>query len=205
MKRRGITESKKGLEVSMGMMITIVIAVITLILALTLLRNLFTGATTSVTSVNQQLAKEIDKIFADENKKLVVYLGQDKTAKIRAGTTNFGIAIASQTITNSRISNVSQVQYKFELDESNPTSCVKAVLGKAKTASLIKTTLNTWLDSTGASGPTSNYIIFLSIPEDTQICTQPIRVTAIDRTVVPEGEVIAIDTFNVEILKKGLF
>jgi hypothetical protein len=207
MKRRGILsrDNKKAIEVSMGMMITIVIAVITLILALALVRNLFTGATQSVTSINDKVSSEINKIFADESRKLVIYLGQDKTAKIKAGTTDFSLAIAAQTIANSRINNRSEIQFKFELDESAPKSCIKTI-GKALTSSLFQVKLNDWVNANDRiEGPLAGYILRITVPDTTQICSQTVYVTALDKTVDPAGETIASDSFTISILGKGLF
>jgi hypothetical protein len=205
MQRRGIMRGKKGIEVSMGMMITIVIAVITLILALALLRNLFTGATQSVTTINDKVSSEINKIFADENRKLVIYLGTDKTAKIKAGTADFSLAIAAQTIANSRINNRSELQFKFELDDSSPVNCVKTI-GKSLTAALFQVKLDQWVNANDRiEGPLGGYILHLKVPDTTQICTQTVYVTALDKTVNPEGETIASDAFTISILGKGLF
>lgn len=205
MKRRGILGNKKGIEVSMGMMITIVIAVITLILALSLIRNLFTGATSSVNSINDKVSSEINKIFADESRKLVIYLGTDKTAKIKAGTPEFSLAIAAQTIANSRISNRSEVQFKFELDETAPKNCLK-IIGRPLTAALFQVKLGEWLNANDRiEGPLAGYILHINVPDSTQICSQTVYVTALDKTVNPEGETIASDSFTISILGKGLF
>lgn len=205
MKRRGIGNNKKGIEVSMSMMITIVIAVITLILALSLIRGLFGGATQSVTSINDKVSSEINKIFADESRKLVIYLGTDKTAKVKAGTTDFSLAIAAQTIANSRINNRSELQFKFELDETAPKNCVKTI-GKSLTAALFQVKMDQWVNANDRiEGPLGGYILHLSVPDNTQICTQTVYVTALDRTVDPAGETIASDSFTISILGKGLF
>lgn len=195
---------KAAIEMSMGTIITIVLAVVFLILALALLRNIFQVSTSSISTIDTKLKSELNKIFTDENENLVIYLGEDRTARIKAGTSDFGVGVAAQTINNVRITEVSQVQYKIELDETAPKNCIK-VLGKTKTIGLFNDKLDTWLDSTDVDGPTSYRIISLNIPADTQVCTQLVRVTALDKTVVPEGEVIAIKSFRIEILKKGLF
>jgi len=189
---------------SMGAIVSIVLIVCFLILGLILIRQIFGTATKSVNILDNSLSAELQKIFADENKNLVIYLGDDKTARIKAGTTDFGIGIASQTLSNIRISNLSDVQYKFTLNEDAPTSCINT-LGKAATQRLFQNKFDTWIDSSGADGPISKFQIKVNIPSSTQTCKQQVTVYALDRTVNPDGDSIAIDSFYIEVLKKGLF
>ncbi|MDP1729124.1 MAG: hypothetical protein Q8L27_02895 [archaeon] len=198
--------SKKGaFEMSMSTIIIIVLSVSFLILGLVLLRSIFGVADDSITSISGKLNSELQKVFTDETKNLVIYSGTDRVVKVRAGTTNFGVLIASQTLNNIRIDTPDQVQYKFELvDDGSPSSCIK-LLTKTRTLGLFRQQFDTWVDSYDADGPISRSILYVSIPSDTRTCTQSIRVTAIDKTAVTEGETIGFQTFTIEVLKKGLF
>ncbi len=204
--KRGILADKKAaIELSMTTLITIVLGVVFLILGLVFLRTTFATATKSINTMDKKLEAEINKIFTDESETFVIYLGEDRTARVKAGTQNFGIMVASQTINNVRIAEANQLQYKIELVDEGATSSCLTLLGKSKTTSLFFDKLDTWLDSTDANGPLSWRIFTISVPDDTRICTQLVRITAIDKTVIPEGEVIAFGTFRLEILKKGIF
>jgi len=198
-------KKKAAFEMSMSTIIIIVLSVSFLILGLVLIRSIYSVADKSITSIDDKLSSELQKIFTDESKNLVVYSGTNNLVKIRAGTSNFGVLVASQTINNIRIDNASQVQYKIELvDDGSIRSCTK-LLTKTRTMALFNDKIGVWLDSYDAEGPTSRKLIYITVPSDTQTCTQSVRVTAIDRTAVPEGETIGFQTFTIEILKKGLF
>lgn len=196
---------KAAIEFSVTTIIVIVLAVIMLIMGIVLIRNIYGVSTKSVNIIDDKMTSELQKLFTDENKNFVIYLGQDKTARIRAGTTDFGIAVGAQSINNIAIDSPDKIQYKIELvDEGSSKSCIK-LLGKTKTTSMFGDPLNSWVNSTSANGPVSGRIITLTISEDTRTCIQLVRVTAIDRTADVAGETIAFDTFKIEILKKGLF
>ncbi|MEK6885691.1 MAG: hypothetical protein AABX17_01880 [Nanoarchaeota archaeon] len=199
-------ENKKAaFEMSMSTIIIIVLSVSFLILGLVLIRNIYQVADGSITTINDKLSSELQKIFTDETQNLVIYSGTNNLVKIRAGTSNFGVLVAAQTLNNIRIDNASQVQYKLELVEGGSIKECTKVLTKTRTMGLFNDKTNVWLDSYDADGPISRKIFYMTIPADTQTCTQTVRITAIDRTSVPEGETIAFKTFTIEVLKKGLF
>jgi hypothetical protein len=198
-------KNKRGaFEMSMSTIIIIVLSVSFLILGLVLLKNIYGASSKSINILDEKLGSELQKIFTDENKNLVIYLGEDKKASVRAGTTDFGVGIAAQTINNVRLEDKSKVQYQITLDESSPKGCMK-ILGKTRTVGLFNQGIGVWLNSTAFDGPISKFQIRVNIPASTQICTQLVEVTAKDFSVVPEGEVIAMDSFTLEVLKKGLF
>lgn len=195
---------KAAFEMSMSTIIIIVLSVSFLILGLVLLKNIYGTASDSINVLDEKLGSELQKIFTDENRNLVIYLGEDKKASVRAGTTDFGIGVAAQTINNVRIEDKSKIQYKLSLDESSPRSCTK-VIGKTRTMGLFAQSFDVWLNSTAFDGPISKFQIRINVPASTQVCTQLVEVVARDLSVVPEGEIIAMDSFTLEVLKKGLF
>jgi hypothetical protein len=199
-------KTKKGaFEMSMSTIIIIVLSVSFLILGLVLLRSIYGISDASINTIGEKLSSELQKVFTDETKNLVIYSGTDRLVKIRAGTSNFGILIASQSLNNIRINTPDQVQYKFELvDDGSITSCIK-LLTKTRTLALFQQKFDTWVDSYDADGPISREILYVTIPSDTRTCTQSVRVTALDKTAVAEGETIGFQTFTIEVLKKGLF
>jgi len=205
MQRRGILENKRGaFELSVTTMIIIVLAITMLIMGLVLIRNIFGGATESIDSLSSKVKTEIDKIFTDENKKIVVYLGEDRTAKVKAGTDLFGIAIGAKTATGSRVQARSDLQYKMELDETARENCA-AILGKTQTTNLFKQDIGEWTDFDEFQGDTSKSIIQIGVPEGTTLCSQKIFIEVRDRSVNPEGEIVGGDFFIVQVTRKGVF
>ncbi len=202
---------KKGaFEMSMTTMIVIVLSVIFLIMALVLIKNIFGGATSSVDQINTQVTKEINKLFTDENKKIVIYLGTDKTAKIKAGTTNFGMIIGAQTKYGNSIDNRSDIQYKLSLDTNS--QCYK-MLGFAGiqrwfTQQKVSGTTTFWNNVDEAEADKAYARIELSIPAGTVVCTQKIMVDFIDNTnkdYAESSNTLGLNSFTIEVVKSGLF
>ena len=66
--------SKKGaIELSIGTIIIVVLGMTMLIFGLILIKNIFTGSTEAVKSINREVIKNINNIFTDPDKKLAIY------------------------------------------------------------------------------------------------------------------------------------
>lgn len=199
-------ENKKAaFEMSMTTIIVIVLSVSFLILGLILIRNIYGTATKSIDTIDQKLGSELQRILTDEAQNLVIYLGETRTAQIRAGTSNFGVLIAAQTINGNPITKESDLQYNVSLvDSGSMSSCIKLIT-KTRTIGFFNDKLGVWLDSYDFDKSISRKIIYITIPADTPVCTQQVRVTAVDRTANPEGDILASQVFTIQVLKKGLF
>ena len=87
--------NKKGaLELSVGTIVIIVLAMSMLILGLVLVRSIFTGATYNVNTINDNVKAEINKLFNERGEKTVLYLPNNE-AKVKKGE-SFGIAFSVQ-------------------------------------------------------------------------------------------------------------
>lgn len=201
---------KKGLEISMGMMITIIIAVITLILAIGLVRNLFTGATQSVTDINAQLTAQIRDIFSQgSSEKIFVLLGNDRIGNIRADGKLFSFWAGARTNYGTALTNRSDIQFKLELD---PTS---ECYTKLKVTQVSKWFVNPTMPNTGVTALTDvreikttaddmgSARIQVQIPEGTPLCKQEVFITFFDNTQSPP-ETIAGASFTINVLRKSL-
>jgi hypothetical protein len=84
---------KRGaIELSIGTIVIIVLAMSMLILGLVLVKNIFTGATSIADMTNDQLRDQVSKLFSGD-KKLVVY-PDARHIKLKQGETEgFGIGI----------------------------------------------------------------------------------------------------------------
>ncbi len=91
MKLRPLNRNKKGaIELSVGTMVIIVVAVVMLVLALIFVRRIFSGATYNVDQLNDAVRAQINKAFSQESQKVAIYL-PGKTASIKQDET-FGVA-----------------------------------------------------------------------------------------------------------------
>jgi len=208
MKLRKIKTNKKAaFELSVSTMIVIVLAVVFLILALTLLRRIFGGATESIDKIDAQVMKEIEKMFTDENKKIIVYLGEEKTANIRAGTQGFSFWLAAKTLYGNAVGNWSGIQYKLELDKNS--ECYKKLgasqIEKWFITQKLSTTTEIYNDISEYEGDTAYAKIQLTIPEATTLCSQDVKVSFIDNTQEEKKLPIGGLTFTIRILRKAIF
>ena len=88
---RSILNSKKGaIELSMTTVVVIVLAMTMLILGLTLVKTIFTGAKNVADLTNQQVTAQIQKLLVGEEQRSAVYL-TDQKATVKQGDT-YGIA-----------------------------------------------------------------------------------------------------------------
>lgn len=83
-----LKNKKSALELSIGTIVILVIAMSMLILGLILVRTIFSGASENVKTMNDKVRDEIHKLFV-EGKLVVMYLSEQK-AVIKQGS-DFGI------------------------------------------------------------------------------------------------------------------
>ncbi len=159
-----------------------------LILGLVLVRNIFTGSISSVDDLNDKVKSEITNLFAEENAKVAIRLGSDRTAKIKANGEPFRIAFGAQSPDGGAITKNSDLKYRIELQskQEGPGNCVDK-LGVSGATKLFQ---GVAFDGTGKTGDISfdefsgaNAFtrISLSIPEGTLLCTQKVFITVYDR------------------------
>lgn len=87
------TNKKGAMEMTMGTMVTIVLLVSVLVLGLVLVQKIFTGATESADSINDQTIAEISNLFNTQEKDLAVSLGTQHSAKVKQGSEDFGFIV----------------------------------------------------------------------------------------------------------------
>ncbi|MEM4703340.1 MAG: hypothetical protein QXP53_02560 [Candidatus Pacearchaeota archaeon] len=87
---------KAAFEMSVTTMVVIVIAVVLLVLGLVFVRQIFSGATENVLTINDKVRSEINKLFSEENQKTAIYLS-DRIAEVKQGKP-FGVAFAIRNI-----------------------------------------------------------------------------------------------------------
>ncbi len=148
-----IKQKKAAMELSIGTIVIIVLAMSMLILGLVLIRTIFTGAKYNIDKMTEKVEGEINKLFV-EDKRAVLYL-PNRIAEIKQGKpygVAFGIqnAIATQTF-----------RWKVEVDDSR----IKEKCGVTETQA------EKWITTGGdgsaaiATGQKYHDIIRFNIPE----------------------------------------
>lgn len=98
------------MELSIGTIVIIVLAMSMLILGLVLIRTIFTGAKYNVDQMNEKVKDEINKLFA-EDKRVIIYL-PNQIAEVKQAE-QWGVAFALQNSVASQ-----QFRWKTEVDDS---------------------------------------------------------------------------------------
>lgn len=86
---------KAAMELSIGTIVIIVIAMAMLILGIMLVRNIFSGAKYNVDQINDKVKDEISKLFAEETK-AVIYLPNNKLDLKQGEDWGVGFAIQNK-------------------------------------------------------------------------------------------------------------
>ena len=198
--------NKKGaIELSIGTVVIIVIAMSMLILGLVLVRNIFTGATESVDSLNDKVRAEITNLFTEEGSKIGIKLGADKIAKIEAGTNGFGIGFGGKTKDGGNIldgTTTTNLWYSLELaNAGSPTACVtfeEFILEQNFSGEKLATPKR-FEEEIGPNGYTR---LVFNIPEGTAECSESIKIITYD---AGKSQVIATSSFRVQITSGKIF
>jgi len=184
------------MELSIGTIVILVLAMTMLVLGLVLVRTIFTGATDSAEELNTQVLDEIKTLFTDDSRDILIKLGSDKTARIKAGTDNFGIHILARTETG--IAEDADLKYKLELIAGNE-NCQLAI-GTPEVEAFFEQNFDQDLEFTDSNDNVAGVRIGISVPDDTPKCTQKVKIS------VKEGtDSLGSESFVIQILKKGFF
>ena len=178
---------KKGaIELSIGTIVIIVLAMSMLILGLVLVKNIFSGSSENILQMNDKVKDQINKLFVDD-KKTVIYLS-NHIAKIKKNE-EWGIAFG---IKNSVKGNPTPGEFSYEVKVSDPDVDTKCGVSKGY--------INNWIvvgrEDNMVISPGETYfgISRILIPENAPHC-----IVRFHLDVKLEGNVYATDFFDVEI------
>ncbi len=192
---------KRGaIELSIGTVVIIVLAMSMLILGLVLIRNIFTGATESVNILDDKVQNEIKNLFNDENSNVIVKLGSDRTAKIKPGT-SVKVGIGARLPSGEGLQNENRLKYTLTLDELTTSDNCLRIMGKTRTENLFITNLNVPVPFLQIDGPNAFGDVEVNVPKGTPICTQKVIVKVTD---TQDSTLVGQTFFSVEILKESL-
>ena len=93
----GVKSNKKAaIEMTMTTFVTIVLVVIAMVLAIFFIQKIFQSGTTAIDGIDAKIQSEIDKLFADEGKKIVIY-PKEREIKIEQGDSGgFGFSLENK-------------------------------------------------------------------------------------------------------------
>jgi len=96
-----ITKNKRAaMEMSIGTIVTIVLLMTVLIMGLVLVRTVFKSGGDSIEQIDRALQNEINKLFAEEGKKVVVYPPSRELVLKKGENKGFGFSIRNNDQTD---------------------------------------------------------------------------------------------------------
>jgi hypothetical protein len=168
-----LSNKKAAMELSIGTIVIIVLAMTMLILGIVLVRSIFTGAKYNVDTMNTKVQNEINKLFV-EDEKMVVYLA-NKKLDIKQGE-DWGVAFALKHLIEGEIGS-KKFDYSVEVNMDSvdlKNSCGGLTIIEAE--SWIKAGKSSSMSL--SPGETGYDIIRFSIPEGAPLCFVRYSITA---------------------------
>lgn len=176
-----------AIELSIGTIVIIVLAMSMLILGMVLVKNIFSGASDNILDLNNKVKDEIGKMFV-EDKRTVVYL-TNQIVKIEQNE-EWGIPIA---VKNLQKGTAESGKFSYEVYVSDDDIKRKCGIGERGVEDWIIARRTD--DFNLAPGEHSIRIVRFLIPETAPLCTISFNIE-----VKKDGQHYATDFFDVEIV-----
>lgn len=163
-----MVNKKAAVELSIGTVVIIVLAMTMLILGLVLIRGIFKGATDNVDEINEKVKEEIKNLFVDDDERAVLKL-TESTAKVKQGA-EFGVAFGVRNTERGAVGS-QNFAYTTVLDDPN----IKENCGISKEVA------DKWIRFGSGSlsvrpGDIDAERIKIVVPEDAPLCETKYRI-----------------------------
>lgn len=195
---------RAAMEMTVGTIVTIVLLMAALVLGLILTRTIFIKTTENVENIDAQVKGEINDLFGEEGTRFVIRLGNQNTARVRQGTSNFGIPIGfSPTIPAAWGTATPKSGCKYTITPANrPEYCSSKGWNNICQTSVKTGCTNVLFEAFENNNGYS--LIKIDIPENVPPCLQRFSITVTCIGALYTAETIQ-GSFDIEIIKKGLF
>ncbi|MEM3405772.1 MAG: hypothetical protein QW117_02230 [Candidatus Pacearchaeota archaeon] len=109
-------KKRAAIELSIGTIVIIVLAMTMLIMGLVLIKTIFSGARYNVDTINDKVKEQINKMFSeDDSNPIITYLANNK-ATVKRGN-EFGVAIGIKNLDSGN--QASKFKYEVKLGEDS--------------------------------------------------------------------------------------
>ncbi len=181
-------KDKKGaLELSVGTIVIIVLAMSMLILGMILIKNIFSGSSQNILQINDKVRAQINKLFV-EDKRTIIYL-PNQIAEIKQND-DWGIAFG---IKNLEKGTAEAGRFHYDVSVSDPDVRQKCGIDERSIESWIKTGRSD--DITISPGESYIGVVRFMIPGTAPLCTVRFHLE-----ITKENVHYATDFFDVEVL-----
>ena len=180
-------QKRGALELSIGTIVIIVLAMSMLILGMVLIRNIFAGSSENILQMNDKVKDQINKLFV-EDKMAVIYL-PNQIAKISQNE-DWGVAFG---IKNLERGTAEVGRFSYDVTVSDPDVRQKCGIGERDIEGWIKTGRADQMDIV----PGQNYygIIRFLIPANAPLCTVRFHIN-----IKQNGQHYFTEFFDIEVL-----
>lgn len=196
-----LINKKAAMELSIGTVVVIVLAMSMLVLGLVLVRSIFSISEETVGEIDNKLKSELTELFSEDDKNVVVRAGSDGIVSLEAGSDLSGVAIAAQTPDGSSVTG-DRLQYKVYLQPENAKNCL-GIIGQGDTEDIFQGPLDTYQRFDEAEGPSAFARILVQVPDGTSECSQKVYVDVIDTA--NQDAFIGSSSFVMSIERAGFF
>ena len=156
-------KDKRGaMEMSVGTIVTIVLLMSVLVLGIFLVQKIFTSSSGAIDQVDTQLQNQINQLFAEEGKKLVV-MPTSRDISIKKGKDPSGFAFS---VVNK---GAEQAEYNFEVKSSDVSNCGSTMTNERADSYVLGGTGSFTLAAGGSLDPAR--LIRFVVSEEAPICT----------------------------------
>ncbi len=152
---------KAAMEMSVGTIVTIVLLMSVLVLGLVLVRSVFRSSSNAVDQIDNAVQNEITKLFAEEDKELIVY-PTSRTITLRKGDDPAGFAFSVENKGTSK-------QYSYTVYASDVSNCGSG-FSKTEADSYLLGKTGQFTLERGASLSQARLVRF-AVPETAPPCT----------------------------------
>jgi len=192
---------RAAIELSIGTIVIVVLAMSMLVLGLILVKNIMGGAIDVADITNTQVRSQIVGLFSDSGSNFVIQLGADNTARLKSGGDAGNINIGAQPKSGGAVTGLGDLKFKIEVSNL-ANDC--GINGVTDLQSWFQYTFNTFYEFDKLESNTLFTTIKTQIPDGTITCRQKFKITVVDTRTTPES-VVGINSFFVEVIKKGIF
>lgn len=160
-------KSKGGaIEMSMGTMVIIVLSMIVLVLGIFFIQKIFSAGTNAIDEIDSKVQTEINSLFAQEGKKLVIYPKEREIRMNQGDSGGFGFSIENKEMTSGTFTyvvSVKEITSTCQMTEEQAESLI--ILGKSGSQTL----------ASGAKLEDAILVKF-NIPETAPLCSIRYRI-----------------------------
>jgi len=114
------SKKRAAMEMSVGTIVTIVLLMSVLVLGLVLTKSIFRSSQNAVEQIDSAVQNEINKLFADENKELVIY-PSSRAITLKKGKDPAGFAFSVKN------KDVQEKTYSYKLEAQDVSNCRGAI------------------------------------------------------------------------------